>query len=79
MGNAKLIHDLNLRLVRMETERDNLLQELERLARENGRLQAAVEAAQEVVADHEDDLAKYPQVMELARALAALEVSPHGA
>lgn len=56
-----------------------MLQELERLARENGRLQAAVEAAQEVVADHEDDLAKYPQVMELARALAALEVSPHGA
>lgn len=42
MGNTKLIHDLNLRMVRLEAERDNLLQELERLARENGRLQAAI-------------------------------------
>ena len=45
MGNTKLIQDLNLRLVRVETERDNLLQELERLARENGRLQAAIKDA----------------------------------
>ena len=46
MRDTRLIHDLNLRMVRLEDERDNLLQELERLARENGRLKAIVEAAQ---------------------------------
>ena len=29
MGDTRLIHDLNLRMVRLEAERDNLLQELE--------------------------------------------------
>lgn len=39
-------------------------------------LDTVAEAARAVVADHEGNLAKYPQVLELAKALAALDGGP---